>query len=130
MEIFSIEKFVPSDHLLRKIDNAVDFTHIYDIVKDLYCSDNGRPSIDPVVINGKTIEEIFYWILDEINHAGYLSPEAVFVDGTHNKANANLKKAVKKAVQQAARTYEKQLMEEVNKDRESHDKKSHFFIKN
>lgn len=56
----------------------------------------------------KTIEEIFYWILDEINNAGYLSPEVVFVDGTHIKANANLKKAVKKAVPQAAKIYEKQ----------------------
>lgn len=50
IEIFSIEKFVPADHLLRKIDSAVDFTNIYDIVEDLYCLDNGRPSIDPVVI--------------------------------------------------------------------------------
>ena len=50
MEIFSIEDFVPADHLLRKIDSAVDFTRIYDIVEDLYCADNGRPSIDPVVI--------------------------------------------------------------------------------
>ena len=32
MEIFSIEDFVPADHLLRKIDSAVDFTHIYDIL--------------------------------------------------------------------------------------------------
>lgn len=29
VEIFSIEEFVPSDHLLRKIDSAIDFTHIY-----------------------------------------------------------------------------------------------------
>ena len=50
LEIFSIEGFVPADHLLRKIDSAVDFSHIYDIVEDLYCADNGRPSIDPVVI--------------------------------------------------------------------------------
>lgn len=49
VEIFSIEEFVPSDHLLRKIDRAIDFTHIYDFVEDLYCADNGRPSIDPVV---------------------------------------------------------------------------------
>ena len=41
---------VPKDHLLRKIDAAVDFTHIYDLVEDLYCEDNGRPSIDPVVL--------------------------------------------------------------------------------
>ena len=32
IEIFSIEDFVPSDHLLRKIDSAIDFTHIYEIV--------------------------------------------------------------------------------------------------
>ena len=70
----------------------------------------------------KTIEEIFYWILSEIETSGYLSPEAVFVDGTHIKANANLKKAVKKAVPQAAKTYEKQLMEEINEDRNEHGK--------
>lgn len=142
VEIFSIEEFVPKDHLLRKIDSAVDFTQIYDIVEDLYSADNSRLSIDPVVIfkmvliqhfstisynfkhryTEKTIEEIFYWILGEINKAGYLSPEAVFIDGTHIKANANLKKAVKNAVPQAAKIYEKQLLEEVNKDREKHDK--------
>lgn len=31
---------VPKDHLLRKIDAAIDFTHIYKIVRDLYCEDN------------------------------------------------------------------------------------------
>lgn len=36
MEIFSIEEFVPEEHLLRKIDSAIDFTHIYDIVEELY----------------------------------------------------------------------------------------------
>ena len=41
---------MPADHLLRKIDSAIDFTYIYEIVEDLYCSDNGRPSIDPVEI--------------------------------------------------------------------------------
>lgn len=72
----------------------------------------------------KTIEEIFYWILKEISKAGYLSPEAVFIDGTHIKANANMKKVVKKAVPQAARKYEEQLMEEINEDRADHGKKS------
>ena len=50
MEIFSIEKFVPKEYLLRKIESAIDFTHIYEIVEDLYCSNNGRPSIYAVVI--------------------------------------------------------------------------------
>ena len=51
MEIFSIEEFVvPKNHLLRKIGEAIDFSHIYEIVEKLYCADNGSLSIDPVVI--------------------------------------------------------------------------------
>ena len=50
IEMFSVEEFVPKDHLLRKIEKAVDFKKIYEIVEELYCHDNGRPSIDPVVI--------------------------------------------------------------------------------
>ena len=49
-EIIYIDDLVPKDHLLRKIDTAVDFTKIYEIVEDLYCKDNGRPSTDPVVL--------------------------------------------------------------------------------
>ena len=41
--------FRKADHLLRKIENAVDFSKIYDLVENLYCPDNGRSSIDPVV---------------------------------------------------------------------------------
>ena len=28
IEMFSIEEFVSAEHLLRKIDSAIDFTHI------------------------------------------------------------------------------------------------------
>ena len=171
LEFVSIEELVPKEHLLRKIDSAVDFTKIYEIVEDLYSADSGRPSIDPVVLikmiliqhlygipslrktaeevniniayrwflgyllnestphfstlsynfkhrfTEETVEKIFNWILDEINNAGYLSPEVVFVDGTHIKTNANIKKVVKKAVPMAAKKYEEQLMEEINEDR-------------
>lgn len=61
--------------------------------------------------------------MNEIEQAGYLTPETVFVDGTHIKANANMKKAVKKAVPKAAKIYEEKLMEEINEDREEHGKK-------
>jgi hypothetical protein len=71
----------------------------------------------------ETVEQIFGWILSEVERAGYLSPEVVFVDGTHIKANANMKKKVKEAIPVAARTYEKQLREEVNEDREKRGKK-------
>ena len=50
VELICIEEFVPKDHLLRKIENAVNFMKIYEMVEDLYCADNGRPSVDPVVL--------------------------------------------------------------------------------
>ena len=157
IEMLCVDMLVPGDHLLRKIDAAVDFTYIYDLVEDLYCEDNGRPSCDPVVLfklvliqhlfgirslrqtlreaevnvayrwflgytmsqrlphfatvsyafrhrfTAEVIEGVFRWILEEVARAGYLSPEVVFVDGTHIKANANLKKHVKKSIPVAAK---------------------------
>lgn len=50
LEIVDTESLVPSEHLLRKIDAAVDFNRLYEMVEPLYCEDNGRPSVDPVVL--------------------------------------------------------------------------------
>lgn len=50
MILYTMEELVPQDSLYRKIDEYIDFTFIYDEVKDLYCSNNGRYSIDPVVL--------------------------------------------------------------------------------
>ena len=50
MQIVSLDQLVPEDHILRKIDSAVDFSFIYDLVEEKYSSDNGRPSIDPVML--------------------------------------------------------------------------------
>ena len=50
VEFVSLEQMVPADHLLRQIDAAIDFHKIYEFVGDSYCKDNGRPSIDPVVL--------------------------------------------------------------------------------
>ena len=177
IEFVSLEEMVPEDHLLRKIDAAIDFNKIYDFVEDLYCEDNGRPSIDPVVLfkivliqhiygipslrrtlddvnmnmayrwfigypinqpvphfstvsynfkhrfNRGTVEYIFRWVLNTAATEGYLDTSAVFVDGTHIKASANLKKQAKKAVPKQAKKYTKELFNEVNKDREEHGKK-------
>ena len=46
----TMEEIVPEDSLFRKIDKYIDFTFIYEEVKDLYCDTNGRPSVDPVVL--------------------------------------------------------------------------------
>jgi transposase len=45
-----IEDLVPENHLLRKIENVMDFSFIREEVKGLYSEDIGRPSIDPVVL--------------------------------------------------------------------------------
>lgn len=177
IEMLCTDMLVPQEHLLRKIDAAVDFTHIYELVEDLYWEDNGRPSCDPVVLfklvliqhlfgirslwqimrdaevnvayrwflgytmsqslphfatiscafghrfTAEVIEGVFRWILEEVARAGYLSPEVVFVDGTHIKANANLKKRVKKEIPVAAKRYQEQLDAEIEADREAHGKK-------
>ena len=176
IEIVGVDELVPPNHLLRQIDNAVDFNKIYEMVEKLYSEDNGRPSVDPVVLfkmvliqhlygipslrrtaaevevnvayrwflgyslreetphfstisynfrhrfTSETVDQIFAWILEEIAGAGYLSPEAVFIDGTHIKANANIKKKIQVEVPVAAKRYAKELMEEINADREAHGK--------
>ena len=177
VEILNIEERIPKDHLLRKIDSAINFEHIYDLVWDKYSADKGRKSVDPVVLfkivliqhlygipslrqtvreidmnmayrwflgynfseeiphfatvsyafskryESGISEKVFQWILYEAERAGYLEPEVVFVDATHVKANANLKKKCKKAIPQAARVYDEQLRAEINANRKEHGKK-------
>lgn len=49
-ELVLLDDLVPQDHLVRKLDKHIKFNFIYDLVEPLYCHDNGRPSIDPVVL--------------------------------------------------------------------------------
>ncbi len=46
----TMEEMVPENSIYRKIDKYIDFTFIYEKVKNLYSENNGRPSIDPVVL--------------------------------------------------------------------------------
>jgi transposase len=41
------DKIVPTDHLLRRINQVVDFSFVDDMVKDRYTPDFGRPAEDP-----------------------------------------------------------------------------------
>ena len=50
IQIFCMDDMVPQDHLLRKIDRAIDWNFIYDLVQDKYSPDFGRPSMDPVML--------------------------------------------------------------------------------
>lgn len=50
IQIFCMDDLVPKDHLLRMIDEAIDWSFIYELVEEKYSADQGRPSIDPVVL--------------------------------------------------------------------------------
>lgn len=50
IEMVMLENLVPKDHLVRKIDAVIDFSFIHDRVAGLYCSDNGRPPLDPTLM--------------------------------------------------------------------------------
>lgn len=178
IEMLSLDQLVPENHLVRKLEAAIDFNFIYDLVNDKYCEDNGRPSIDPVSLFkivliqyifgiksmrqtiaeietnnayrwfigyglsekiphfttfGKNyvrrfkdtdiFEKIFARILEEAVNARLVKADAVFIDSTHVKANANKKKYDKKLIEKESRNYQDLLDKEINQDRELHDKK-------
>ncbi len=178
VEITSIDQLVPEDHLVRKLDACIDFSFIYDLVKDKYSTETGRPSIDPVVLfkivfiqyifgiksMRQTIAEIetnvaYRWFLgyglnDKVSHfttfgknyvrrfkgtnifekifmhilkqaidAGFVKVDAVFIDATHVKANANKKKYNKVKLEKEMRRYQELLDKEINEDRQAHGKK-------
>ena len=68
-------------------------------------------------------EQIFEHILNECYKYKLVDPTEVFVDATHVKARANNKKMRKRIAHQEAKFYEEQLKEEINADREAHEKK-------
>ena len=39
---------VPKDNMLRKINELIDFSFVYNELEDKYCNDNGRNAIDPI----------------------------------------------------------------------------------
>ena len=178
IEFTSLDELVPEDHLVRKLENAIDWRFIYEMVEGSYCEDNGRPSLDPVILiklpviqymfgirsMRQTIQEIkvntayrwflglglrdavphfstfgknymrrfqdtdlferiFQRILKECMEAGLVDESVVFVDSTHVKARANSKKYEDVIVEEQAQWYEKELREEIDRDREAHGKK-------
>ena len=61
IEMVEIDSLVPEEHLLRKIDQAVDFNRLYEMVEPLYSEDNGRPSVDPVVLFKMVLNPASVW---------------------------------------------------------------------
>lgn len=178
IEFVCIEGLVPEDHLLRAVEASIDFSFIYDEVKDLYSEIFGRPSIDPVVLiklimlqalygirsmrqtikevevniayrwflgyglqekiphfstfsknyerrfkESDLFESIFCKVLEEAITFGFIKSDVVFIDATHVKANANKNKHIKKMAKHRAHKYTRDLLIEINADREAHGKK-------
>lgn len=74
MDLVILEQMIPENHLLRKIDRVVDFSFIHDLCAPLYCSDNGRPAIEPEVLFRMLLVGYLYGVKsearleDEINY--------------------------------------------------------------
>ncbi|MBQ6734484.1 MAG: IS5/IS1182 family transposase, partial [Lachnospiraceae bacterium] len=48
VQYFCMDDLVPKDHILRLVEDAIDWGFIYDLVEEKYSPDQGRPSMDPV----------------------------------------------------------------------------------
>ena len=68
-EIVLLDELVPKDHLLRKVEAAVDFSFIHELCKPLYCEDNGRPAIEPELLFRMLLIGYLYGIKSEVKLA-------------------------------------------------------------
>lgn len=62
ISLVCVDELVPQNHLLRKIDYVIDWSFIYDLVKEKYSPDFGRPSIDPVILIKIVLIQYLYGI--------------------------------------------------------------------
>ena len=59
LEMLSIEQLIAENHLVRKLDVAIDFSFFYPLVENLYSS-FGRPSIEPIILFKITMIQLLY----------------------------------------------------------------------
>ena len=50
IQFVSLDDLVPEEHLVRKLEAAIDWSFIYELVEETYSEDNVRPSLDPVTL--------------------------------------------------------------------------------
>ena len=77
-EFVMLEELVPEDHLLRKMEKAVDFSFIHDLCKELYCPDNGRPAIEPELLFRMLFLGYLYGIKSEVKLAQEVNENIAF----------------------------------------------------
>ena len=173
----TLEELVPQDHLVRQLEEFIDWDFIYELCDPLY-SNTGTERVDPVILfklmfiniifgihsmrrtcqeaevnvayrwflglnfgekipdhstfsqnytrkfkKDNTAIKIFEHFIQVLMDNNIVDPSVVFIDGTHLKANANKNKSINKEVEVAALRYQKELDEEIDKDRAEHFKK-------
>ncbi|KIR01146.1 hypothetical protein P261_02900 [Lachnospiraceae bacterium TWA4] len=59
------DMIVPNDHILRKIKKVVDFSFVYDELKNNYCLDNGRNAKSPILLFKYLLLKYLYNLSDE-----------------------------------------------------------------
>jgi transposase len=74
----SMEERIPESYYLRRLNRVLDLSFVHEAVRDKYCQDNGRPSIDPEVIirlfllQAITGRDSIRGLLEEVDlHLGY-----------------------------------------------------------
>lgn len=77
-EIVLLEELVPSDHLLRKIEKAVDFSFIHDLCKGLYSENIGRPAVEPELLFRMLFLGYLYGIKSETRLAQAVNENIAF----------------------------------------------------
>lgn len=55
---------VPKNNLLRRMNEVVDFSFVYDELKEKYCPDNGRNAIDPIRLFKYLLLKVIYELSD------------------------------------------------------------------
>ena len=63
---FSLERHVPDNHMLRKIDRFVDLADLRAHLGPYY-SDVGRPSVDPELMIRMLIVGYWLWLCEEVH---------------------------------------------------------------
>lgn len=67
------DMLIPKNHLLRQINELIDFSFIYDELVSKYCPDNGRTAVDPIVMFKYLLLKTIYRLsdVDVVEHSRY-----------------------------------------------------------
>nr|WP_082084185.1 hypothetical protein [Paenibacillus beijingensis] len=88
--------------MLRQINELVDFSFVYEELKENYCLDNGRNTIDPI----RMFKYLLLKAIFELSDADLVESKAIIVDATHTKARYN-QKAPREILQDCSRKLRK-----------------------